>query len=671
MNSTITIEDIDEEVIDLDSSQDAINDADKDQSECPIEKNSLSDNIEDRTHIQNENLENVINAAKLVTCIDIDIPKPLFKVMFRDENVSRQYSNKLKKFLEELVSSKIKSQESDSGLTLEIWDDDTDSTSQSIVITTDNDDSQDIICDTLFTVDTNPKVKDDFDIPTYGKKYENVFDKVQLESNTKTKDDCPPKLMCFNCSENHNLRDCQKPRNQSNIDKNRKSFNMKGNSRTLRYHLEDDQKFGHLVPGQLTSKLRRALGLKDNEIPVHIYRMRTLGYPPGWLEEARLQHSGLTLFNSDGVAENDPDDEPGIIIEKGDKDQYDIRKIYDFPGFNVPPPPGTRDEQIQYWDAELQNIHSKQTMLSVLRGKKADDGYKRKKLKISNNTERDNSAPTSSEMEIEDVEESVVECIPVNGLFIPPLPKEATKKPPLPPLVRETIEKPSEAPLVREASEKLPEKATEKPPEPPLPGEDIEKPLEPPLPEATAKPPDLPLSQEAIIKPVESLPSSQIVSEDSDYHSQELQFPELLEDSISPSRTNSPSLSDLENMKKQLLVELLETNSQSNSDVSSKSNSNIVSKSDMPPPSNEITPESNRTRRNERRTSHGSVKSVDFGTPVLQSTSAYSKLPSSEKFSKDICDVINFENLPNSTGKYKQMSGVLHKVRNTLAKLHQ
>lgn len=124
-------------------------------------------------------------------------------------------------------------------------------------------------------------------------------------------------------------------------------------------------------------------------------------------------------------------------------------------------------------------------------------------------------------------------------------------------------------------------------------------------------------------------------------------------------------------MKKQLLVELLETNSQSNSDVSSKSNSNLVSKSDMPPPSNETTPESNRTRGSERRTSHGSVKSVDLGTPVLQSTSTYSKLPSSEKFSKDICDVINFENLPNSTGKYKQMSGVLHKVRNTLAKLHQ
>lgn len=70
--------------------------------------------------------------------------------------------------------------------------------------------------------------------------------------------------------------------------------------------------------------------------------MRTLGYPPGWLEEARLQHSGISLFNSEGVAENDPDDKLEQTFQ-GDRDQYDIKKIYDFPGFNVPPPPGTRD----------------------------------------------------------------------------------------------------------------------------------------------------------------------------------------------------------------------------------------------------------------------------------------------------------------------------------------
>lgn len=70
-------------------------------------------------------------------------------------------------------------------------------------------------------------------------------------------------------------------------------------------------------------------------------------------------------------------------------------------------------------------------------------------------------------------------------------------------------------------------------------------------------------------------------------------------------------------------------------------------------------------------TSQTSIKSVHFGTPVLTSTSPYNKLPSSEKFSKNICDVINFENLPDATGKYEQMTGVLQKVRNTMAKLHQ
>lgn len=71
--------------------------------------------------------------------------------------------------------------------------------------------------------------------------------------------------------------------------------------------------------------------------------MRQLGYPPGWLEEAKLQHSGLSLFNSQGVAEGEPDDEEGEIINLANKDKYDINKIIEFPGFNVRPPRGTYD----------------------------------------------------------------------------------------------------------------------------------------------------------------------------------------------------------------------------------------------------------------------------------------------------------------------------------------
>lgn len=65
----------------------------------------------------------------------------------------------------------------------------------------------------------------------------------------------------------------------------------------------------------------------------------------------------------------------------------------------------------------------------------------------------------------------------------------------------------------------------------------------------------------------------------------------------------------------------------------------------------------------------GKVTSVTLGTPVIV-TSPYLNLPSSEKFSKDICDVINFENLPDSTGKYEKMSGLIKKVRTFVTKLN-
>lgn len=183
---------------------------------------------------------------------------------------------------------------------------------------------------------------------------------------------------------------------------------------------------------------------------------------------------------------------------------------------------------------------------------------------------------------------------------------------------------------------------------------------------------------------------------------------------------NSPSLSDLESTKKTLLTELEDNSSQSNPgstslrndvnntfdifssiEVMSQSNYSSISrecsntnKDSMESQchfdvsfNNELDSRFNTSVSNETtmsqcsstpiqsskflNTNQNSVKSVHLGTPILPSTSPYNKLPSSEKFSKDICDVINFENLPDSTGKYEQMSGVLQKVRSTMAKLHQ
>lgn len=68
-------------------------------------------------------------------------------------------------------------------------------------------------------------------------------------------------------------------------------------------------------------------------------------------------------------------------------------------------------------------------------------------------------------------------------------------------------------------------------------------------------------------------------------------------------------------------------------------------------------------------TKAGLVKGTSYGTPVINIASSYVKLPSDNNFAKDICDVINFENLPNSTGKYKQISDLLKKVKNEVDRI--
>lgn len=89
MNPMITIDDTDEEVIYLDSSQDTINVADNDQSEHSIDSNSLSNSTVHRTDATNENAETNDQPSEPQTCDNADTPKPLLKVMFRDEGILR------------------------------------------------------------------------------------------------------------------------------------------------------------------------------------------------------------------------------------------------------------------------------------------------------------------------------------------------------------------------------------------------------------------------------------------------------------------------------------------------------------------------------------------------------------------------------------------------------
>lgn len=71
--------------------------------------------------------------------------------------------------------------------------------------------------------------------------------------------------------------------------------------------------------------------------------MRKMGYPPAWLEEARVTHSGVAIYNTKGVPMLEEDEEEGEIVPDGAKDKYDITKIIEFPGFNVPLPKNMKD----------------------------------------------------------------------------------------------------------------------------------------------------------------------------------------------------------------------------------------------------------------------------------------------------------------------------------------
>lgn len=153
----------------------------------------------------------------------------------------------------------------------------------------------------LFTIDTTPAVKlDSVKVPSYKRAVKDALLDGEAAASKKQKQEeknmkVSKSNNCFNCGESdHNIRDCPMPHNMRRIKMAKKNF-----SKTERYHVDVEQRFAHLRPGVVSDKLREAMGLRKGELPFFFYRMRVLGYPPGWLEDAKVEHSGINLFNSD------------------------------------------------------------------------------------------------------------------------------------------------------------------------------------------------------------------------------------------------------------------------------------------------------------------------------------------------------------------------------------
>lgn len=149
----------------------------------------------------------------------------------------------------------------------------------------------------VFMIDTLPtEKKDNAEVPSYEKVTEillNLEAKANLIAGEASRSS---RNGCWNCGGDHNLRDCKEPRNMANINRAKQLFSK---FKTERYHVDAEQRYAQYAPGVISDDLRQALGLRRKELPLYLYKMRLYGYPPGWLEEAKISHSGLSLFTSE------------------------------------------------------------------------------------------------------------------------------------------------------------------------------------------------------------------------------------------------------------------------------------------------------------------------------------------------------------------------------------
>nr|XP_014102844.1 zinc finger CCHC domain-containing protein 8 homolog [Bactrocera oleae] len=457
--------------------------------------------------------------------------------------------------------------------------------------------SPDLDLTSLFTIDTSGSKKLDTQcVPSYKRSIKDVLNEEssarKRQKLEKEENECQrvrTTAACFNCGvSGHSLRECAKPRNNARI--NRAKLARKQE----RYHIDIEQRFGHLIPGKISDKLQSALGLKRGELPFFFYRMRKLGYPPGWLEEAKVVYSGISLINTEGGAVMASEEDNS---QESDEIKYDISKIVDFPGFNVDPGPNFYDDYKHHNVPPLSRHQRKEEFINKLGGN-VIKGYKHKRLKslpqTTNVIEIKTSILDNADMEIED-DDAVNE----NVVFT-------------------------------------------RPPPPPEPANDI-------------KPPPPPT------------PPNDATNEDSSC--------------ITNERTSSPTLDYLEERKQKLLAELksglcdidsLSSSSATEESLSLATSINEAKTSEISKPANlnEIhTVEPATPTTNDMSRMLDIIKESHMGTPVLH-FSPYEKLPAGDNFKVGVSDVINFENLPDSTGKYEQMKEVIKKVRNIVTKLH-
>ena len=443
-----------------------------------------------------------------------------------------------------------------------------------------------------FLVDKTPNFKnlkspDDESTPTYRKSTGKMLTDEKDTSTPSRRSGAASRNACFNCDkDNHSLRDCPEPRNMSKVNKARNEFNR----RELRYHDDNDNEYANMIPGTISDELKSALGiLSSNQIPLHVYRMRLFGYPPGWIEEAKIHNSGLALFVDKDKKQLQPGLDDGEMEETDFK--FDLQKIHDFPGFNVSPDHKYLDLSRKFNTPPMLPEHSKEQLIKSL-GENVVNGYKKKKRRISGliidmagdeSFSIDKTSISEVDMDIEDPSCEVTLPLGVTVCHGPALPSELATRPPEP---MEDGELSNDS---RSAS------------------------------------PDVDLLAEQRKKILAEIADSSVFLDTSTINTS---FDITLNSTASVSLNNSC-----------LNETIIENSENENRDNIAKDTTAFTTEN------------------------HGQVDETIFGCPVLPSFTPFNALPAGEKFQEGVCDVINFENLAESTGKYEKMKEILTKVR--------
>ncbi|XP_043715884.1 zinc finger CCHC domain-containing protein 8-like [Telopea speciosissima] len=198
-------------------------------------------------------------------------------------------------------------------------------------------------------------------VPLYDRGYALLLTSTDGSTNLESGLETFEAPRCFNCgSYNHSMKECSKPRDNDAVNSARQKHNSKRNQtsgprQATRYYQDTPGgKYDGLRPGALSASAREAMGIGEFDPPPWLFRMREMGYPPGYLDPVDDdKSSGIKIYADEEIKiyadeESKLEQEDGEILERQDPEpiapQVKLEKTVEFPGINAPIPVNA-DEQ--------------------------------------------------------------------------------------------------------------------------------------------------------------------------------------------------------------------------------------------------------------------------------------------------------------------------------------